>query len=199
MVAMSAAADSSKYFGILLAAGAGSRFRGDVHKLTAELRGRPVVAWAIESALAAALDGLVVVTGAVDLDLPDAVIHVPNPRWAEGQATSLQAGIAAALERGADAVVVGLGDQPFVTAEAWSDVVRHPTPIAIATYDGRRGNPVRLHRDVWPLLPRSGDEGARRLIALRPELVGEVACRGSAADIDTMEDLHQWNSSTNSP
>ena len=195
---------------ILLAAGSGSRFHASpaavpaapgapTHKLVAILRGKPVYQWAVEAVLGAGLAHLVVVTGAVELDLPETVLRVHNPHWSEGQATSLQCGLAAARTLKVSAAVVGLGDQPFITPTAWRRVAEAPADIAVATYDGIRGNPVLLHRRIWPLLPSIGDHGARSLIALRPELVVDVACDGSPADIDTMEDLQQWNSSTNSP
>jgi CTP:molybdopterin cytidylyltransferase MocA len=35
--------------------------------------------------------------------------------------------------------------------------------------------------------------GARHVLGQHPELISEVACEGSSADIDTQEDLDQWN------
>jgi CTP:molybdopterin cytidylyltransferase MocA len=207
----------STTWAVLLAAGEGSRFIGSSHKLQVLLRGRAVYQWAIEALhgamygsirgpstgpvaaeSAASMAGAIVVTGAVELDLPDWVVRADNPNWSSGQAGSLHVGLAAAHHHGAEAVVVGLADQPFVTSAAWLAVARANSPIAVATYGGVRGHPVRLHRTVWPLLSAEGDQGARSLMIQRPELVGEVACEGSAADIDTMEDLQRWNSSTNS-
>ena len=154
----------------------------------APFRGRRVVDWAHAGAAASGLP-VVVVTGAVpDLGLPGQVL---NPRWAEGMATSLQAGIAAAGD--ADAVVVGLGDQPLVEAEAWRLVAAAEAPIAIATYGGERGNPVRLAREIWAMLPSTGDVGARKLAREREDLVVEVACPGNPADIDRVEDLDAWS------
>lgn len=175
---------------VLLAAGGGTRFWGERHKLLVPFRGRPLVAWAVEAA--SVLDELIVVTGAVELDLPAGVHEVRNERWAEGQATSLAAGLAAAA--GHDAVVVGLGDQPLIPAEAWRLVgAATSTPIAVATYGGVRRNPVRLAAEVWPLVPGEGDEGARSLLRRRTDLVTEVACPGDPADMDTQEDLETWS------
>ena len=209
--------DFGEICAIVLAAGAGSRFGagpdrdaeappGDArHKLWADLRGRPVYRWALDAVLAAGFANVVLVTGTVELDVSDVdpavsrLTVATNPRWAEGQATSLQCGLRVAIELGASAMIVGLGDQPFITTGAWRAVAASSAEIAVATYGGVRGNPVLLRASVWPLLPIAGDQGARSLIAQRPDLVGPVACIGSPADIDTMEDLQQWNSSTNSP
>ncbi len=178
---------------VLLAAGEGSRFASG-SKLLATFTGRPLLAWAVAPALEAGLD-VVVVRGAVDLDgalaaFGDAVTVVDNPRWREGQATSLRAGIAWCEAEGFDAAVVGLGDQPLVPSSAWRAVAdAELAPIVSASFGGRRRPPVRLERRVWHLLSDAGDEGARELMRRRPELVAEVACEGDPVDIDTVEDL----------
>jgi molybdenum cofactor cytidylyltransferase len=180
---------------VILAAGGGTRFAGDAHKLRVLVRDRPLVVWALDAACAAGLDATAVVTGAVDIDdlVPAGVVRLFNPRWADGIATSMQRAIAWARDARHDAIVVGLGDQPFVTADAWRAVAAADQPIAVATYGGARRNPVRLSSAVWSLLPVEGDEAARRLMRERPDLVGEVACGGEPADIDTVEDLEQWS------
>ena len=194
----------------ILAAGAGSRFSGDRHKLLADFRGRPVVAWVIDAVLAAGFDDVYLVTGAVDLDpVVDAVVAemsatvggagppgvtvVPNPRWREGQSTSLGAAIAAATEAGHDALVVGLGDQPLVSSAAWRTVGAASGQIVTATFDGARRPPVRLDASIWHLVPTEGDEGARTLMKEQPQLVSEVPCMGNPVDIDTLEDLLLWS------
>lgn len=180
----------------LLAAGGGTRFVGPTHKLLAELDGQPVWARALDNVLAAGYDHVVVVTGAVPLDVPEGVTVRHNPAWAQGQASSLQAAIHAAAALGADMVTIGLADQPFVTSEAWRSVADADSdcPIVIAVYDGIPGpNPVRLRSDVWPLLPTDGDIGARELLRDHPDWVCKIDCVGSPSDIDTLEDLARWN------
>ncbi len=187
---------------LLLAAGAGSRFHGAQHKLLTPLDGRPLVEHAIVHALDASVGPVVVVTGAVGLDLPAAlaaqVTTLHHPAWYEGQAGSLEIGVRAADSLGADHVLVGLGDQPGIPPAAWRAVAAAPAdwPVVVASYAGRRGpHPVRLHRSVWSLLTATGDDGARTLMREHPALVHEVACPGTAADIDTLEDVQRWKSS----
>jgi len=175
---------------VVLAAGGSVRFR-DGDKLTAMFRGRSLLSWAIDAALDAALDETIVVTGAAPLNLPAGVHEIRNEGWSEGLASSLARAIDACAQH--DAIVLALGDMPFVTSGSWRLVARSSAPIAIATYEGRRSHPVRLAREVWPLLPRSGDQGARQLIRSRPELVTEVPCPGRPVDIDTVEDLNEWS------
>jgi molybdenum cofactor cytidylyltransferase len=180
---------------VVLAAGGGTRFAGSEHKLLAGFRGRPLVSWAVDNAIAAELDETVVVTGAIDLTtvVPKGAAMIENRRWAQGQATSLQAGVSWAREMGFDAVVIGLGDQPLIPPEAWRAVASSSSPIAVASFDGQRRPPTRLAESVWSLLPLVGDEGARVVMAGHPELVVAVACPGQPVDIDTVEDLAQWS------
>jgi len=201
---------------IVLAAGAGSRFRDVGHKLTAMLPAtadRPaesVVMRCVAIARDADLGPIVVVTGrltASELGLDElgdgaaaggGLVAAHNSAWHSGQMSSVRTGLSVAAGNASSVAVIGLADQPGIEANAWCDVaaaVDESTPIAVATYGGRRGNPVALHRSVWDELPPAGDEGARSLMRLRPELVVEVPCTGSPTDIDTAEDLRRWQSS----
>jgi molybdenum cofactor cytidylyltransferase len=185
---------------VVLAAGAGTRFTasgGDRHKLLAVLDGRTLLDRVLDAVLAAGLAEVLLVEGAVPLadHVRDGVTLLRNERWSDGLATSLWLAVDRASHDGHDAVVVGLADQPAVTTSTWSALAGAPAdpPIAVATYGGRRGNPVRLAAAVWPLLPRIGDEGARALVRRRPELVRGVPCSGQAWDVDTVEDLERWS------
>jgi molybdenum cofactor cytidylyltransferase len=193
----------------MLAAGAGSRFSDIGHKLTAMLPAtatrpaEPVIRRSLAAVVAAAVGPVVVVTGRLsrsDLGLDGSEIETThNADWASGQMTSVRAGLEIAERHHSTVAVVGLADQPGIDPDAWRAVAHAatagPMPIAVATYDGRRGNPVALHRSVWDLLATGGDEGARSLMRVHPELVGEVPCTGSPTDIDTAEDLRRWQNS----
>jgi CTP:molybdopterin cytidylyltransferase MocA len=178
---------------VILAAGAGSRFVGDHHKLAAKLKKKPLVWWASQHAIAAGFAEVLVVEGATPVaDLVPAeasVVH--NDDWADGQSRSLHVAVHYATMFGYGEIVVGLGDQPFVPPEAWRKIARSKSPIAVAEFDGQNTPPVRLSEEVWRLLPLDGDEGARQLLRSRPELVTPIPCPGSAIDVDTAGEFDQ--------
>ena len=185
---------------ILLAAGGGSRFGGG--KLLADFGGRPLVTAALEALSGAPVDETVVVLGARAEEMrrlcePYGVRTVENAEWERGQSTSVLAGLRS-LGPEARAAVVLLGDQPLVGAGVVGRLVAahyEGAKIAVATYGGRRRNPVLFAREVWPLLEGelAGDEGARSVLRRHPELVVEVPCDGvgDPADVDTREDLRR--------
>ncbi|MDA3016542.1 MAG: nucleotidyltransferase family protein [Actinomycetota bacterium] len=182
---------------VLLAAGSGSRFLGSQHKLLTQILGRSVFAWSVKHLAEARFRNIIIVTGAVDLSSQISgaqisganLIVAHNKNWQSGMASSLQCGLAEAQRLGADAVVIGLADQPAIVGQSWQRVARSTAPLAVATYSGVRGNPVRVHAELWPLLPTSGDEGARSLFKSHKDLLEEVACDGSSHDLDTNEDI----------
>ncbi len=180
---------------VILAAGGGTRFLGDTHKLLSLVDGLPIVTSAVNAARAAGLDEVIVIQGAVDLTkvLPDDVTIIQNERWKEGQSTSLRAAVGYADSRRHSAIVVGLGDQPGVPAEAWRAVADSEHDLAIADFGGDKRPPVRLAASMWASLPVSGDEGARSLMRAHPEMVYSVPCDGNPTDIDTVEDLRRWS------
>jgi CTP:molybdopterin cytidylyltransferase MocA len=132
--------------------------------------------------------------GAVARAAPGGVLVVRARRWRRGIARSLRAALET-LEPWPEvgAVVVGLADQPLVGADAYrrlADAHRAGTGLAVATYHGRRGNPVLLSRSVWPAARRlDGDEGARALMDDHGVVEVECTDTGSAADVDTLDDL----------
>lgn len=183
---------------IVLAAGAGSRFGGG--KLLAPYLGRTLIEITLDGLREAPVDEIIVVVGKQAEELrsvcePYGVRMVQNLDWEEGMSTSVWAGLTA-VESDSRAVVVLLADQPLVGSEAVGRLVAafvSGSRVAVATYGGAPRNPVLFAREVWPLLEDdlSGDEGARKFIRRRPELVTEVPCDDVAdpVDVDTVEDL----------
>lgn len=189
---------------VLLAAGAGKRFQGTAHKLLTEIptsRGHEAIVLASARAMVTSGAGrCAVVTGAVDLTAVlaplGAGLHIEHNRdWETGMRSSVLVAIHIAREWGCTQVIIGLGDQPFVDSSTWWALAVADSPLAVATYAGRRGNPVKLAASTWDeLIAENGDPdtGARSLVSRHPELVAEVPSSGNDRDIDTLEDLPPW-------
>jgi CTP:molybdopterin cytidylyltransferase MocA len=178
--------------GLVLAAGEARRF-GSAKQL-ALLDGRPLLEHVVTAMRAAPLDEVIVVLGAraeeiragVDLDGTRVVVAED---WMDGQSASLRAGVAAAGD--ADAVVVALGDQPYLSPRAVEALLgaRGDGIDAVrATYGGVPGHPIVLERALFARIERlGGDEGARSL--LRDARAVPCDGLGRPDDVDTPEDL----------
>lgn len=180
--------------GLVLAAGAGTRFGG--RKQLAELDGRPLLEHAVQAMTAAPVGRVVVVLGALVEEVTATVdLHGAEPftceRWDEGQAASLACGLAELSD--CEAVVVTLGDQPRMSPDAIRRVIsaRDGEAAAVrATYFGAPGHPVLLERELFESFRNvTGDHGARNL--LLSVQVREVPCDdiGGGEDVDTPAEL----------
>jgi CTP:molybdopterin cytidylyltransferase MocA len=177
--------------GLILAAGAGTRF-GDEPKQLADLHGRPLLEWAVAAQSAVPdLERIVVVLGAhaeqimAGADLMDAEPVVCGD-WESGQAASLLCGLRA-LGPGVAKVIVTLGDAPLITPQVVAMFVDQP-PRSRALYGGRPGHPVVLGRaQIAAAADLTGDRGAGSLLRGGREVEAGHLCSGR--DVDTPEDL----------
>lgn len=173
-------------------------------KLLEPIGGKAMVRHVVEAALQSRVTKTIVVTGhrgdEVRATLGDlAVAIVPNPRFADGLATSISAGLTAlqGLAGDIDGVVVLLGDMPRVSTHIIDRLIAAFSPddgraIVVPTHAGQRGNPVLWGRSLFgQLTTLSGDTGGRALIQGHAERVVEVDVGTPAIhlDIDTPEAL----------
>lgn len=181
---------------LVLAAGRSSRM-GPTNKLLAEVNGAPLVARAVDAALASQAASVIVVTGhqgeSVARALADRpVTFVHNPAFAEGLSSSLRAGLAA-VPGESDAVVVCLGDMPRVASGVIDRLIAAYSPlesraICVPTTHGKQGNPVLWDRAFFAeMAALTGDAGAKRLIGQHADRLCEVPVEdaGILYDVDT--------------
>jgi CTP:molybdopterin cytidylyltransferase MocA len=177
--------NSATAAGIVLAAGAGTRF------------GMPKVLahdgeW-LRAAVLALSDGgcddIVVVLGAAVVDVPPPARAVVAEDWATGMSASIRAGLDAV--DAADRVVLQLVDTPDIGADVVARVLggaaASPSGLARAVFNGRPGHPVVVAREHVPalLLTLAGDEGGRAFLASRDDVVAvECGDLATGADVD---------------
>lgn len=168
--------------GLILGAGASQRFGPPKQLLP--FRGTTMLGWVVDQAQqATALDEVVVVLGrAADevrakVDFGAARV-VENPVFGEGCSSSYRAGIGA-LNPKATAIMIILGDLPGVTpeiinrlADEWRE---QDAPIALCSYQGRKGHPMIFARSLFPqLVDLHGDKAAWKLVDANAAVVHEV-------------------------
>jgi CTP:molybdopterin cytidylyltransferase MocA len=180
--------------GVLLAAGAGRRMGKPKADLV--LDGETLLERGLRMLADAGCAPLFAVVGAAVPDrLTATATFVPNPDWQSGMASSLRAGLGAAV---GEAAVVALVDQPGITAAAVRRLraVHRPGFAVAATFDGDIRTPVLFDRALWDEVSAAvaGDAGARHWLRRNPDRVIPVPCDDVAdsADLDLPEDLNRW-------
>ncbi len=109
-----------------------------------------------------------------------------NQEAAEGMASSIRIGVAAAMAVGAEAVIILACDQPFVTAEHLRQLAQSGDEIVASAYAGRKGVPAYFPAKAFEsLLELRGDSGAREML----RETRAIALKKGELDIDTAEDL----------
>jgi molybdenum cofactor cytidylyltransferase len=197
-----AARRSAALAAVVLAAG-GSRRLGRPKQLLRR-RGKPLLLHAVAAAREAAPGPVVVVLGAQRQRLrlvlrraaPETLIAT-NPRWTEGLASSLRAGLAR-VPPGTKAVLVLLVDQPHVDAKALDRLVtawrRRPGVPAAARYDNCVGVPAVLPRRYWRAVRSLRGAGGARALLRGAGVLSVVDMPEAAVDLDTPEDVNAWRS-----
>ena len=180
--------------GLLLAAGEGSRLGRP--KALVEIGGRTLAERGVDLLRGGGADPVVVVTGAVAVNLPGVVV-VHNPDWPSGMGSSLRAGLAA-LPPESEAVVVALVDQPLIGPAAVRRLISAFGPgsgLLVAGYGGKRRNPVLIPRRYWAEVAAAAvaDLGARGFLQAHQELITIVECGdvGRPDDLDTEHDFRR--------
>lgn len=188
----------------MLAAGGSARMGTAKQLLTYD--GAPLLKRAVGAALEAQCDHVIVVLGAHASVLRNEVsktkAHIAvNQDWEEGMASSIRCGLAAldampSASR-ADAALLMLCDQPFVTAAVLDRLIETyratRAPLVVSAYEAAgeetRGVPALFARTLFPeLLSLRGAHGAKRVIERHAREAAPVAVPEAAFDVDTPDD-----------
>ena len=189
---------------IILAAGASTRMNGEPKQLL-EFEGKTLLRRAAETALSSGLRPVVVVLGAnAEKLLPEIkglpVLPAINENWASGMGGSIKTGLSVLLaeNRGIEATILMLCDQPFVTAETLNRLVetfqKTKKPIAACQYSDTIGVPTLFAREMFAeLSDLQGDAGAKAVIKKHAD-IAQTPAPEAAFDVDTQADFQKLSS-----
>jgi molybdenum cofactor cytidylyltransferase len=186
---------------VVLAAGRAQRL--GQQKLFLPLRGKPVLQWVLESALASDLDEIVCVTRELQsaqrqLDLSDErLLWLTNCAADRGQSTSVIAGLWATNPK-SDGVMFLVGDQPLIPKDLINALIKKFTStsawIVAPSFKNEPRNPVFFRRDLFSeLLQLTGDRGGRALIDKHKNKTALVEWKDEIPflDLDVHEDYER--------
>jgi molybdenum cofactor cytidylyltransferase len=184
--------------GILLAAGAATRFGGG--KLRYPLHDRVPVGVAALRNLQSAVDQVVAVVRPGDDELrrlfeTEGVPLIECALADRGMGHSLAAGVAGSMD--ADGWLIALGDMPLVqprTIRTLAHALEQGSAIVVPVFGGQRGHPVGFSRRFRAeLLDLLGDAGARTVVSAHAAAVHrlDVDDPGVLQDVDTHADAQR--------
>jgi len=192
--------DSPALHAAVLAAGPATRFGSP--KQLVRLGGSLLVHQAAARAATVAGQSVTIVIGAHARDVAPALRQsaasvVVNRDWEEGLASSIRTAVRTAPPR-CDGLLLVLCDQPAVTADdlkrlytAWR---RHPVLMAAALYAGAPGLPALFPRWAFSdLMELRGDRDVRLILRRNVDQVVRVPMPNARMDLDTPEDLLQFD------
>lgn len=199
---MSGAARVFPVGGVIIGAGAGTRFGGP-KALAALPDGRRFLDAVAETAGYAGLDPIISVLPP-DVAAPvlgtrgaaptvTRVVVNPNPK--SEQIVSARLGLAQLSNTSVVGALLWPVDHPFVALEsvlAIMDAARRTGAMIVVPRCGeRRGHPVFFHRDLWRELMTVPDGGARAVLRANQARAHDVSVTdgGVLRDIDTQQDL----------
>lgn len=184
---------------VVLAAGLSARMEGR-HKLLLPVGGEPAVRRVVRAIVAAQPQEVVVVTGFNGRAVFEALDGVDvrfqsNPRYREGQMTSVASGVCA-LQAPCDAVMICLADQVLIEAADYRELIEAYASmpygsILVPMFEGARGNPVVFASSYCPeVVGGRVNPGCRKLIAEHGDEVflHEAAHDRFCVDMDTPAD-----------
>ncbi|HON27981.1 MAG: nucleotidyltransferase family protein [Mesotoga sp.] len=178
---------------ILLAAGTSSRFKSE--KLTAFLKGKRLLQWAIDSLGPLELEKILVVKPGFPLGLfsTDGFRVVVNYDYRTGIASSVKAGLKS-IDPRSEGLVLTLGDMPYIerrdVERLLAEAPRGREMTAFA-FQGAKGFPTFVPRELFPELSKiEGDRGA--FVLVKEGIANFRSIRGEkrhTVDIDLPEDI----------
>ncbi|MFN2439479.1 MAG: NTP transferase domain-containing protein [Chitinophagaceae bacterium] len=183
---------------IILAAGSSSRF--GITKQLLHFNNKTLLQHVIDEASESGAEPIVVVTGANTHEISkeinkERVQFAFNDKWEEGMASSIVAGVHAAItyNNGMENIIITVCDQPFVSSSLFKQLyntqeegVKH---IVASVYAETIGTPALFTQKYFDaLLALTGDEGAKKILKANVEDVAMVNFPQGAIDVDTQKD-----------
>jgi molybdenum cofactor cytidylyltransferase len=184
---------------------AGMSTRLGRNKLLLSFKGKPLIAHAVDTLLASAVDPIVIVLGHEADQVRAAVgerrvIFVQNREYREGLGSSIRTGLAA-IPVSTDAIMIYLPDQPLLEPDdvkflirAFAEAGKTNKSIVVPLFRGQRGNPVIIDSSYrTSILAMAGETGCRRVIKQNPDqvLTVEMETDHVVRDVDTADEYER--------